>query len=188
MEEYATTSSKWSKEVATKTIDVHETMSREWDEEVVTKAICLRFTVPLLVHIVCVLVIVSLGFTGNIFVMCVYIKKKPLNVGSIFIIYLAMVDIFGCIIVPFHAILCKTRQRWKSLSTNDFLFCVQSCCVHVSRYASQHGAGQGVGSIQTLQLQPISAQNNPHHMCCDLSVRTHFLGHDRNESAMWSCF
>ena len=54
----------------------------------------------LVAHIFCVIAIGVLGVTGSAFSIYFYANKKPKTVGGLFIIALAILDIFSCIVVP----------------------------------------------------------------------------------------
>ena len=54
----------------------------------------------LVAHLFCVIAIGVLGVTGSAFSIYVYANKTPKTVGGTFIIALAILDIFSCIVVP----------------------------------------------------------------------------------------
>ena len=50
------------------------------------------FKAPISIHAICVPLIMMFIITGNTFVIYIYSKQKPLTVGNVFVIYLAIID------------------------------------------------------------------------------------------------
>ena len=59
------------------------------------------FDLPTPIHIICVGLITSLSLSGNSLVLYIYAKKKkPMNVGNIFILAMAILDIYASLAIP----------------------------------------------------------------------------------------
>ena len=59
-----------------------------------------KFDIPTPVHIICICLIMFFSICGNTLVLYVYLRKKPFNVGNMFIITLAVLDIYAAIVIP----------------------------------------------------------------------------------------
>ena len=57
------------------------------------------FDIPMPIHIICVSLIIIFSLCGNSLVIHLYAKAKPFNVGNIYILFLATLDITASIVI-----------------------------------------------------------------------------------------
>ena len=81
-------------------------------------------SLELATHIICVIIIVVFCLSGSSFTIYFYSKKKPVNVGRIFIIALALLDIFASVVVapqiPFADYYIELFERGKVVPIDLF--------------------------------------------------------------------